>query len=275
MVTQAVDLVGLPFVEVPGTRPVSWETLCEFGFSGQEPPHPTFRIPDIVSRPVRSRMPGGLCVDAVRDGLYEGSPLRISNDCLKEGGRFLPILSTRRRIPVAAFGLKKYFCWTSPASMHGNNVDSTALLGDSEEFRVKHTPRDVIPALVQRLENDCEVSSSVGTEKAVDVLEDNSPWVARSYEAHKVVKESRLCPSKPRSWPHARKTEILAGEPGCPNVRFRDFCVIESPDVLVERKARPVLLEDLSAEWLHFALEDNLEARTFQPEVQTPDTAEK
>ena len=67
-------------------------------------------------------------------------------------------------MPVAAFWLKKYFSETSPASMHGSNVDPTALLGDSEVFAVKHTPCDVIPELIQRLENDGEVSSSMARE---------------------------------------------------------------------------------------------------------------
>jgi hypothetical protein len=100
----------------------------------------------------------------MRQALYEGSPLSISKDCLKEGGRFRPIRSTRLRIPVAAFGLKKYFSETSPASMHGSNVDPAALLGDSEVFAVKHTPCDVIPEFIQRLENDGEVSSSMARE---------------------------------------------------------------------------------------------------------------
>jgi hypothetical protein len=108
-------------------------------------------------------------------------------------------------MPVAAFWLKKYFSETSPVSMHGNNVDATALLGDSEVFAVKHTPRDVIPEFIQRLENDCEVTSSVAREKPVHVFEDNCSWVTPSNEPHKLVKESRLAPSKPRSRPHSRK----------------------------------------------------------------------
>lgn len=209
------------------------------------------------------------------DGLYEGSPLKISNDCLKEGGRFLPIRSTRRSIPVAAFGLKKYFSGTSPASMEPSNVDSTALLGDSEMFRVKHTPRDVIPALVQRLENDCEVSSSVGTKKPVDVFEDNCPWLTRSNEAHKVVKESRLGPSKPRPRPHSRKAEVLTWESCGPDVRLRDFCVIENPDIFVQGKVRPMLFQDFPAKRLDLALEYDLEPRPLQAEVQAPDSTEE
>jgi len=141
----------------------------------------------------------------VGDALYEWALARISNDCLKEGGRFLPIWSTLLSIPIAAFGLKKYFSGTSPASMQGNNVDASALLGDSEVFAVKHTPCDTIPEFVQRLEYDCEVSSSVAREKAVHVFEDKGSRTASSNEAHKLVKQPRLPPSKPRSRPHSCK----------------------------------------------------------------------
>ena len=107
--------------------------------------------------------------------------------------------------------------------MQGNNVDATALLGDSEVFAVKHTPRDSVPELVQRLEYDGEVSSSVAREKAVDVLEDNDSWDIPSSEAHKFMKESRLAPSKPRSRPHPRQREILTGETCRPNIGFWNF----------------------------------------------------
>ncbi len=197
--------------------------------------------------------------------LYKGSFCSISKDCLKEGGRFLPILSVRLSIPVAAFGLKKYLSGTSRVSMHGNNVDATALLGDSEVLAVKHTPRHAIPEFVQRLEYDGEVSSSVARQKPVDVFEDNGFWKAYSNEAHKVVKESRLDSSKPRSRPHARKGEVLAGEPCCPNVSSRDFCVIELPDVCVERQVGPMLLKDIPAKRLYLALKAHVEPGSLQP----------
>ena len=144
-------------------------------------------------------------------------------------------------MPVAAFGLKKYFFGIFPVSMHGNNVDPSALLGHSKVFAVKHTPRDTIPEFVQRLEYDCEVSSSVAREKAVHVFEDNCSWQACSNEPHKLVKESRLTPSKPRSWPHSRKREVLAWESCGPNVSFRDVCLIKLPYVFANWEVRPVL----------------------------------
>jgi hypothetical protein len=167
----------------------------------------------------------------VSNALYEGAFASISKDCLKDGGRFLPIRSTLLSIPVAAFWLKKYFSGTSCISIHGNNVDSTTLLGDSEVFTVKHTPRDTIPEFVQRLEYDCEVASSVAREKAVHVFEDNGSRTTPSNEPHKVMKESRLAPSKPRPWPHSGKRQVLAGKPCCPDISFRDVCFIDLPNV--------------------------------------------
>ena len=58
--------------------------------------------------------------------------------------------------------------------MHGNNVHSLARLGDSEMLAVKHSPCHAIPEFIHCLEYDGEVSSSVASEKAVNVLEDHN-----------------------------------------------------------------------------------------------------
>lgn len=209
------------------------------------------------------------------DALYERTFCRISKDRLKERGRFLSILSVRLSIPIAALGLKKYFSGTFWVSMHGNNVDPATLLGDSEVFAVKHTPRDTIPEFVQRLEYDGEISSSVAREKAVHVFEDNGSWRASSNEPHKLMKQSRLAPSKPRPWPHSCKREVLAGKPCCPNVSFRDICVIEFPYVIAQWQVRPVLAQDFPAERLDLAMETKREPRPLQTEVKPSDTGEE
>nr|WP_235212075.1 hypothetical protein [Sphingopyxis sp. LC81] len=242
VITQTVNPVSLTGIEVLGKSPILGETLHSLHFIWRKPADPAIWIPDVVSRPVGSGMAGRFRVNAMGDAFYEGALARISKDCLKDGGRFLPIRSTLRRIPVAALGLKKYFCGTSCVSMEGNNVDSTTLLGDSEVFTVKHTPCDTIPEFVQRLEYDGEVTSSVARQKPVNIFEDNSSWRTVSNERDKVVKESRLAPSKPRPLPHSCKREVLAGESCCPYISFRDVCFIELPDVMVERQVGPVPL---------------------------------
>ena len=159
--------------------------------------------------------------------------------------------------------------------MHGNNVDTTALLGDSEVFAVKHTPPHTIPEFVQRLKYDGEVAASVAREKAVHVFEDNGSWSASSNEAHELVKQSRLATSKPRSWPHSRKREILAWESCGPDVRFWDFGIIQPSDVIMDGEIGPVLLEDIPAKRLDLAMEPEFEARSLQPKVQTSDTGKE
>lgn len=159
--------------------------------------------------------------------------------------------------------------------MHGNNVDSTALLGDSEVFTVKHTPRDAIPEFVQRLEYDGEVASSVAREKAVNVFEDNCSWKTFSNEPHKVVKEPRLVPSKPRSRPHSSKREVLAWESCRPDISFRDICVIELPYVRIQGQFGPVLAKDVAAKRLNLTLESHFEPSALQPQIEAADTREK
>lgn len=159
--------------------------------------------------------------------------------------------------------------------MHGNNEDAAALLGDSEVFAVKHTPCDTIPELIQRLEYDCEVASSVASEKAVHVLEDNSSWHASSNEPHKFVKESRLAPSKSRSRPHSRKAEILAGEPCSPDVGRWDIFIRDGPDVRFTGYFWPVALKNMRAERLHLTLKNCFEPSVFEPKLDAADSREK
>lgn len=173
---------------VKGHRPIFGKALNLLQLIRREPTHTAIGVPNIVARPIGSGVPRRLSIDAMRYAFDERPFARISKDCLKEGGRFLPILSTRRSIPIAAFWLKKYFCGGVRVSMHGNNVDTAALLRDSEIFAVKHTPRHTIPEFVQRFEYDGEVSSSMAREKAEDVFKDNGSWHSLSNDSHKLMK---------------------------------------------------------------------------------------
>jgi hypothetical protein len=59
-------------------------------------------------------------------------------------------LAARRRIPVAAFGLKKYFDRCGPVSKTSGKEDTITSLGDSEVLSVQHSPAKAIPELLQR-----------------------------------------------------------------------------------------------------------------------------
>jgi len=71
-------------------------------------------------------------------------------------------LSARRRIPSQARLVKKYRCGNSPVSRISDNEDTAASLGNSEILAVQNSPREPIPELPQRFEEDAEVSSVSG-----------------------------------------------------------------------------------------------------------------
>ncbi len=55
---------------------------------------------------------------------------------------------------------------------------------------VEHSPRQTVPELVHRLEYDGEVSSSVASEKTVNVFEDNNFWQARTNQGCEIMEQS-------------------------------------------------------------------------------------
>ena len=65
-------------------------------------------------------------------------------------GSTRPRRAARRRIPVAAFGVKQYFDRCGPVSKTSDKEHSLAPLGDGEESRVQHSPAKAIPELLQR-----------------------------------------------------------------------------------------------------------------------------
>lgn len=206
----------------------------------------------------------------MRTGLYEPCA-RISNDCLKEGIRFLPIRSARRRIPRAALGLKKYLSGASGVLMYSDNIDATSRLGDSEVLTVKHSPRHTIPEFVQRLEYDGEVSSSVASEKTVDVLEDKDLRTTLSSKSSNLKKEPRLSSSKSVTSSHSCKGEVLAGESCGPNIGSWYFGGLNIADVPGFRDACPAFTEHAMTVVLQFTLKDRFDPSSLKSKVETAD----
>lgn len=92
------------------------------------------------------------------------------------GGKLLSLLLARSRTPWHAFSLKKYLagtCWVSKAS---DKKDTTASLGHSEELRVKNSPCQTVPELIQLSEKASEVSPPRAAERARDVFPDKPTW---------------------------------------------------------------------------------------------------
>jgi len=88
------------------------------------------------------------------------SVARCSSANLKKGGNSLPRFSARRRIPRAAFGLKKYLRGTSVSKM-SDNEHTAAALGHSEILSVKNPPAHAIPEFDQPSKDGGKVPSPV------------------------------------------------------------------------------------------------------------------
>jgi len=89
--------------------------------------------------PVPSAVAPGL-----KGGRYVGSvavkvcAARASNAAAKGAGNVRPRLAARRRMPAAAFGLKKYFDRCGPVSKMSDKEDARASLGDAEVLSVQN-----------------------------------------------------------------------------------------------------------------------------------------
>ena len=70
---------------------------------------------------------------------------------------------------------------------------------------VEHSPRHTIPELIQRLEYDGEVSSSVASEKAVHVFEDNNLRATSVNQCREIVEEAGLRSPEAVARAHSRK----------------------------------------------------------------------
>src|SRR5262245_41239289 len=99
MVAGAVGVLGAVNRRI---RPAGGEALNTPYLCWHKSAYAAGRIPDVVAAPVGAGVARGFSVDAVGSSFYERPRASISKDRLKEAGRFLPIWSTRRRIPTAA-----------------------------------------------------------------------------------------------------------------------------------------------------------------------------
>lgn len=102
-----------------------------------------------------------------------------------------------------------------------DNEDATASLGDSEEARVEHSPRAHVPEVIQRAEEDGEVSSLMDGKKAGDVFEQQPSRTTCSRQIEESEDERAPCASEAGA--SAGDGEVLAGEPSHPEVGNRDI----------------------------------------------------
>jgi hypothetical protein len=127
MISKRIQVIGLLELAVLGRdSPVVGEALESLALDRDETTDLPFGVAGVIAAPISPGVPCRAGVDAVSELLDYWPFAKISNADLKWGNRVLPIRSARRRIPLAAFGLKKYLDGTSPVSMTSNNEDSLA-----------------------------------------------------------------------------------------------------------------------------------------------------
>jgi hypothetical protein len=149
-------------------------------------------------------------------------------------------------------------------------------LGDSEVFAVKHTPSHTIPEFGQSSNNDLEVSSFVGREKAWHVFDENNSGAALLNQSRKFVKESRLLPFKPSPRPHSSHRHVLARESSDPDGGVGDSGGVKDfLDVLPPGDLGPVPFEDGRAVVMDFTLVSDTETATPESEVESANAREK
>jgi hypothetical protein len=178
-VSQAVDPLWIEMIS-RGKRPAFGKALDTLTLRRRQAPNATVGKSDVGAAPIRPGVPCRACIQAIRYSRDERPFDRISKDFLKGGKSGRPIWFALLSIPRAAFGLKKYACGTTWVSITSNNVDSSARLGDSEVFAVKHAPAHAIPEFGQCANDDSEVPSSVAREQTWNVLDDENSGTAVS-----------------------------------------------------------------------------------------------
>jgi anti-sigma factor RsiW len=135
--------------EVLGVEVLAFLRSCQ-ALSGHAASFDELSTSGILRTDLPSPLPGTVS-ESARNALSKGS------------GKSLPRLFARRKIPAAAFGLKKNLLGTVTSSTSGNDENTPPPLGHSEVSAVQNSVGEVMkPELGQRLENDSEITASVG-----------------------------------------------------------------------------------------------------------------
>lgn len=125
------------------------------------------------------------------ENIYLDPPDTNSRAARNTSGRLRFRFSALRKIPDAAFWLKKNFSRCGPGiSKMSDKEDSAAALGDSEKLCVQNPVADPIPAASQRPDNGSHVPSSVNREQIGDVFKDKPARLEFSQQPHHFAEQT-------------------------------------------------------------------------------------
>ena len=218
---------------------------------------------------------------------------RADSAACNRSGNVRPRFAARRKIPAAAFGLKKNRCGAA-GSRTADNEHSTAALGHSEISRVKHAPcgaalwsgadarvspaflRDFRPEAGEFPEDDGEIfagASFWGGQKARNVFGAKPIGSEFISDTHEFMEES--APRSSQATTLSRHTEILAGESTSKNVNWREVALAAGGDVSKADGFGESSLEDGLTERLDFDLPDRFESRPLEAKIESSNSREK
>lgn len=212
-----------------------------------------------------------------RHALDVAGPATASRAAAKGSGNVLPRRCDRRRIPCAAFALKKYrgSAWVSSTC---DKEHATASLGHSEVLRVKHSPFDVREACVgQCKDEDSEIAALITAKESGHVLvDDPSRFDMRCKGDHVEDEDAALARE---ALPPSGDGEVLAGGSSANKVNVSHESDATSPllsraDVVVPGDLGPVALEDGAGLLVDLDLADAGHARSVEAEVHAADAGE-
>jgi hypothetical protein len=200
------------------------------------------------------------------------------------GGNSRPLFAARRRIPRAAFGLKKYLGGTAPPSRIADKEHTPAPLGNSEILSVKHAPagaadgadadpgaspaagRDGRRPAGEASEDGGEVGPPVLGEKTRDVLEQNPTGSERISDSGEVKEQTAsLSIQASTASSHA---PVLTRDSTDHKVNWSEAGRVKRLDVFMAWNSRPSAGEHAAGVRINFALPLNAEAGPLQAKVK-------
>jgi hypothetical protein len=189
------------------------------------------------------------------------------------GGRERPRRVARRRIPAAAFCESEYLSdafGSRIAVSDGAHEHSASPLGHTEVLRIKSSPRDQIPALGQRVEDDSEIPAAVAGVEPFDVFQENCSGAKSVCDSHGFPEEPASLSCKPCSL--AGDAEVLAGETSAEEVNVPVLLTLcDVPDVLVDGDVREPGGEDGSGVGVNLGEEEVPESRPGKSDIHASD----
>jgi hypothetical protein len=225
---------------------------------------PLARVPFVLTQRVG--------VDEI--GIVFVSSASAESAAAKWPGKMRPRRSARRRIPVAALGLKKYFRGTvEESSSTADKEHSTPSLGDSEISAVQNPVAPSKPALGQCRKDGVEVASSVASKEPWNILKDESLHVELAGNPQKLVEQTRACAAQPFALPGY--AHVLAREAADQPVNRRQVRRSDRADIIKLRHIRPVLREHLQAERFALDLKQATQTGLLKPKPEAFNTGKE